>query len=338
MNLRKFLALLLALSVMVFFAACSDDEDPTEPTPPVNEFNLLTAAGDEYYTTYTTASGGVNISASALFTLLTDGNAANDPLIIDYRSATEYNAKHIIGAINISLSALIDNIEDGTITKDQRIVNVCYTGQTASVATGALNLMGYDAQNLTYGMCGVTSDPALVPESNRWVNQIAADEYVPNKTAVAPPGTVVPFPTLNTGKTTAEEIFMQRFRDVNLGSGWGLGFSTVIANPTNYFIVNYWGADDYNNIGHIEGAYQFTPNVSLQADEMLKYLPTDKTIVIYCWTGQTSAQVVAYLRMLGYDAVSMTYGMNGCSFSAIPAGKPRYSAPDPSDAYSAMLE
>ncbi len=227
--------LMLALSMMIFIGACSDDDNPTEATPPVNEFNLLTAVGDDYYTTYTTASGGVNMSASALFTLLTDGNVSNDPLIIDYRSANDYNAKHIIGAINISLSALIAKIDDGTITKDQHIVNVCYTGQTASVATAKLNLMGYDAQNLLFGMCGVTADTNLVPSTDRWVNQIASDEYTPNKTAVAPPSTVVPFPTLNTGKTTAEEVFMARFTEVNLASGWGIGFSTVIANPAELF-------------------------------------------------------------------------------------------------------
>jgi rhodanese-related sulfurtransferase len=336
MNLRKFFILMLALSMMVFIAACSDDDNPTEPTPPVNEFNLLTAVGDDYYTNYTTASGGVNMSASALFTLLTDGNTANDPLILDYRSADVYAAKHIKGAVNVSFSALMDKIEDGTITKDKRILNVCYTGQTASVATATLNLMGYDAQNLLFGMCGITADTNLVPSTDRWVNQIASDEYTPNKTAVAPPTTEVAFPTLNTGKTTAEEIFMARFDEVNLSSGWGIGFSTIIANPSNYFIVNYWGADDYNNIGHIEGAYQFTPNVSLQSGEMLKYLPTDKTIVVYCWTGQTSAQIVAYLRMLGYDAVSMYYGMNGCSYQSLT--KSKYTAPDPPDAYSAILE
>ena len=31
----------------------------------------------------------------------------------------------------------------------------------------------------------------------------------------------------------------------------------------------------------------------------------------YCYTGQTSAVVTAYLRVLGYDAYSLTFGMNG---------------------------
>ncbi len=69
---------------------------------------------------------------------------------------------------------------------------------------------------------------------------------------------------------------------------------------------------------------------------MLQNLPTDKTIVVYCWTGQTSAQVVAYLRMLGYDAVSMYYGMNGCSYQSLT--KSKYSAPDPPDGYATILE
>jgi hypothetical protein len=44
---------------------------------------------------------------------------------------------------------------------------------------------------------------------------------------------------------------------------------------------------------------------------MLKYLPTDKTIVVYCLSGQTSASVVAYLRVLGYNAQSLSFGSNG---------------------------
>ena len=43
--------------------------------------------------------------------------------------------------------------------------------------------------------------------------------------------------------------------------------------------------------------------------EQFSTLPTDKTIVIYCYTGQTAGQTVAGLRMLGLDAVSLNGGM-----------------------------
>ncbi len=45
--------------------------------------------------------------------------------------------------------------------------------------------------------------------------------------------------------------------------------------------------------------------------EDLKTLPTDKTIVVYCYTGQTSANMAAYLQVLGYDAKSLLFGASG---------------------------
>ncbi|PKP52846.1 MAG: hypothetical protein CVT92_07150 [Bacteroidetes bacterium HGW-Bacteroidetes-1] len=43
----------------------------------------------------------------------------------------------------------------------------------------------------------------------------------------------------------------------------------------------------------------------------LKTLPTDKPLALYCYTGQTSSYLAAYLRLLGYDAKSVLYGTNG---------------------------
>jgi rhodanese-related sulfurtransferase len=332
MLLKKLLIFSCAL-VLIFFTACSKDSS-TEPEQKVNEFKLLADVGDVYYTNYTSTSGKpVNLKMSDLFVLLTDTDSNNDPYIIDYRSAADYNFKHIKGAVNMALADLITNVDAGNIPTDKTILNICYTGQNASVATAVLNLLGYDAQNLAFGMCSVTTDTNVVKKSTTWSNQIAADEYTLNKVAVAAPTTEYSFPTLSTGTKTADNVLKARF---TYALTWSVPFSTVIANPTDYCIINYWGADDYNNIGHIEGAYQFTPNVSLKQDQMLKYLPTNKKIAVYCWTGQTSAQVVPYLRMLGYDAYSLTFGVNGFAYSQIPAGKTKYVAPT-SD-YSSVLE
>jgi rhodanese-related sulfurtransferase len=43
--------------------------------------------------------------------------------------------------------------------------------------------------------------------------------------------------------------------------------------------------------------------------ESFNTIPSDKTVVVYCYTGQTAGQTVAALRMLGYDAVSLNGGM-----------------------------
>ena len=69
--------------------------------------------------------------------------------------------------------------------------------------------------------------------------------------------------------------------------------------------------EEYLDPGHIEGAIQYTPSVDLAVDEALKTLPTDKTVVVYCYTGQNSARIAAYLRLLGYDAKSLKFGANG---------------------------
>jgi len=335
MTFKKLIYLILAVS-LVLFSACSE-ESATEPQDePVDEFALVAAVGDVYYTDYTTAAGGVNITMDVLFENLTDNDTSDDPYIIDWRGIDDYNNRHIKGAVNMVLGDLVAKVNDGTIPTDQTVVNVCYSGQTASVATATLNLLGYDAQNLKFGMCGVTDDVDIAIKTDKWTNQIAEDEFTPVKTGPGAPVTAYDFPDPDTGEKTAEDIIKANFS--NVLDGWNIPVATVIADPDAYHILNYWGETDYSGIGHLETAFQYTPTVALQMEELLDTLPTDKPIVVYCWTGQTSAQVTPYLRILGYDAYSMLYGMNGCSFTALPEGKPKYHAPDPSDKFVSVLE
>jgi len=59
--------------------------------------------------------------------------------------------------------------------------------------------------------------------------------------------------------------------------------------------------------GHIETAV----NVPFNGDmwEGTALLPTDKALVSYCYSGQTCNQGIALLRLLGYDAYSIQFGM-----------------------------
>ncbi|MBD3287742.1 hypothetical protein GF337_02965 [candidate division KSB1 bacterium] len=326
---KRLIVLMLVLAVaLVGITGC--DKSSSEPEA-VNEFDLVSAVGDQYYTNYTTASGeGVNVRITAVFDILTDGDTSNDPFIIDCRQPADYNDKHIIGAVNITPGNLVSKIEDGTIPKDRKILNVCYTGQSASAATALLNMLGYEAQNLLFGMCGVDTS---ISGSDKWVKQIATDERAGQMVSDESVATeTYDFPTLNTGEATAEEIMKARFSSY-IGSGWGaISANDVWDNPDDYFIINYWPADKYINPGHIPGAYQFTPKSSLKTTEKLNLLPTDKKVVVYCYTGQTSAQVVTYLKILGYDAYSLLYGVNGFDTNATS----KYSVP--TGDYSAILE
>jgi len=66
---------------------------------------------------------------------------------------------------------------------------------------------------------------------------------------------------------------------------------------------------------------QYTPKEAIAYDVDLTTLPTDKTVVVYCWTGQTSAFLTAYLRILGYNAKSLVFGANGMIYNDLQGHK-----------------
>ena len=120
-------------------------------------------------------------------------------------------------------------------------------------------------------------------------------------------------PAVSTGKTTGAEILKVRIDSI-LAAGYSkcsIDAATVFTNLSQYYIVNYWQAADYSAIGHIPGAVQYTPKADLKLAAFLKTLPTNKTIVVYCYTGQTSANVATILRVMGYDAKRLAFGTHG---------------------------
>ncbi len=82
-----------------------------------------------------------------------------DMTIISCRSATDYANGHIPGAINIGLTALVDNLSK--IDPDAPVYCYCYTGHSAAQAASLLQMLGYDASSLKFGMCSWSADPAI---------------------------------------------------------------------------------------------------------------------------------------------------------------------------------
>lgn len=107
------------------------------------------------------SEGPRTIQAADLFDNLNDGDPDNDPYVISLRSPDDYAKGHIPGAVNMSVSELFTTDNLATIPPDQDVVLVCYTGQTAGQATSALNMLGYEAYSLLFGMSSWTSDPGV---------------------------------------------------------------------------------------------------------------------------------------------------------------------------------
>ncbi|HID34634.1 MAG TPA: rhodanese-like domain-containing protein, partial [Anaerolineae bacterium] len=113
-------------------------------------------AAEDYY------GGGLKfIKAEDLYANLNDGDPDNDPFIISVRAKEDYEKGHIPGAVWISPKELFTPDVLATLPDDREIVVVCYTGQTASQVTSALNMAGYDAYTLLFGMSSWTSDPEV---------------------------------------------------------------------------------------------------------------------------------------------------------------------------------
>ncbi|NOU60138.1 rhodanese-like domain-containing protein [Marinifilum caeruleilacunae] len=237
--------------------------------------------------------------------------------IIDIRSETDYNNGHIDGAINSSLGNIVADAASTT----KPILVACYTGQTAGHAVVALRLSGYtDAKVLKWGMSGWNSTLSASWENNSGATNGANGEGHANwvTTAVETPQTFE-YPTLTSSATTGAAILQERVTAMTSGGFKGVKASDVLTSPANYFINNFWDQADVDKYGHIAGAYRIKP-LSLENDE-LKNLDASATVCTYCWTGQTSSMITAYLSVLGYDAVSLKFGSNNMIYPSLESHK-----------------
>jgi rhodanese-related sulfurtransferase len=246
-------------------------------------------------------------------------NATGQVYIIDIRSATDFASGHITNAHNVALANILTHIEEVDLSSYTKVAIVCYTGQTAGFAASLLRLMGYNKVfSMKWGMCAWHSDFA-----GGWNNAIAngnafASQFTTTATAKAEKGDM---PVLSTGKTTGQEILEARVEAV-LAEGFApasVNSQTLFGNLTGYYIVNYWPANQYTDPGHVPGAVQYTPKESIKLVVDLKTLPANKPVAVYCYTGQTSAFLTAYLRLLGYDAKSVLFGTNGMIYDQMVA-------------------
>lgn len=234
----------------------------------------------------------------------------NNILVIDMRSEAEYNAGHIEGAINVGFSNLIHFFENSINPPAfSNIVITCQTGQSAGFATSLLRMLGYkNVYSLKWGMSSWTKSLA----DTKWSKNIGSKYQEKLTTETTPKPEFSAYPQILTTDTLGYAIVRKRAIEI-LNNGffhYAIKNDALFEKPESFFTINYWPENQYNK-GHVPEAIQFTPKKSLSRITFLQSLPTDRTIVTYCYTGQHSAYVTAYLAMLGYNAKSLLYGANG---------------------------
>lgn len=301
----KFLLVLLAITAL-FITGCSEDTSaPVEDDSAsltlrnylvANDMDLPDVLADVYM-----LAGDLH------------GNEANYH-IMDIRSSSAYNTGHITTSVLSSLSTIVTDAAAAT----NPIVVVCSSGQTAGHAVIALRLSGYsDATVLKFGISSWNADfdgwtancLNLGPPSGNWVaapGNIAAD-------------TDHGYPSISASATDGAGILAERVSAMLAGGFKAVVASTVLATPSAYYINNYWESTDVTTYGNITGARRINP-MGIE-DGMIAHNDHGATVVTYCWTGQTSSLVTAYLTVLGYDALSLKYGANNMIYDTLTAHK-----------------
>ncbi|RKZ30095.1 hypothetical protein DRQ36_06690 [bacterium] len=244
----------------------------------------------------------------------------DDYYIMDIRSQGDYDTLgHIDGAVH---SSLADIVTDAASCGGLPIVVCCYTGQSAAHAVVALRLSGYDdAKSLKFGM---SSWNAIF---DKWTSNTGniGDGHTNWSTGATATLSTFDYPEISTSSTDGATILAERVDALLEGGFKGVTATDVLDTPTDYFINNFWAEADVSTYGHIAGAYRIMEDLTIAAGGFANLDPNE-TIVTYCWTGQTSSIVTAYLTVLGYEAKSLKFGANAMIYDQLTSGK--WSAPE----------
>ncbi|SBW08384.1 conserved exported hypothetical protein [uncultured delta proteobacterium] len=233
------------------------------------------------------------VKADKLFSMM---QAGEDMVILDIRRPDDYGKNHLKGAVNLSFfdTSIPDALDK--IPDDKPVMVYCYTGQTASQVTALLNISGKMAKNVQSGF-------------NNAITKTEGHAALLEQTANPLPGGTYP---VDPG---VKEVLTVYFRDKMALDGTPFANFNVTAKTVksivdekndDYLILSVRRADDYAK-GHIPTAVNIPFGQGME--EGLVKLPKDKKIVVYCYSGQTSSQTMAVLRMMGYEAYSMSGGM-----------------------------
>ncbi len=300
--MKKLLALMLIFS-MFFVMGCSEDE--------VDEFDTLV--------TYLEGDNGGYINNMGSW-IKNSGNVGAtetkidfaDYTVLDLRKVEDFTPMHIADAINVNMTTMFDEAENAT----KPILVTCYSGQSASYAHTLLRIKGYEAYVMKFGMSAY--DATL----DKWTDNCKETYAGDLVTTASPTLPSFDYPELDTGEKDAEDILEARIDEAI--AAWSAGMlinaSDVFGSEDSYNIMNYWTNDNYTGYGHVNGSYQLDPN-TLSLDENLSVFDPEGGNVLYCWTGQTAAASIAYLKVIGYDVKSIKFGFNIINWAGLSSHK-----------------
>ncbi len=306
---RKPFRLLLIIIFPLFFLSCLTDSDPIEIDMNLSD-NLILLQ-------YLESKG--DFINDIIGPMTFDADIVNSGLnffkIIDLRAEQKYLNGHIPNSVNVSRDSIFNYVENN-IPDSILVVLVSESGQLSGYISSLFWLAGYNnIYSLTFGMASWHSDFAaeVFDELNLISSSLditkTNQEYAKLDFQSLPEITLK-YPS-NMQQSLLERIkgvANQTFMSEKIGAGSDNPYLICYGHINLYKAHSIEGSDAGH--GHPIGAvlYRDALVYDLRSSNDLQTLPPKRKIVIYTFSGQLSAYVVAYLRVLGYDAYSLKYG------------------------------
>jgi len=300
----------ITLLAIFFLLICASPQVVMADDPP-ESLGIIRQAAANYFP-YEQCQ--YRIAADDLYDLLHDGDPTNDPLTVSLQTRAEYERGHIPGAVNLPWDEITDVAQlQALIPKDRLTVLYCNHCVHSAQISAILNLLGYNTLDLAYGFESWTQNKIVIPD--HFDPACVCEHVMETKTHSAE--LTYRYPQLDvTGNTRAEIIataanaYLASERDTHSTiCPCDLEALLTDDDPANDpFVLSLQWPEGYAT-GHIPGAVNI-PRWELFQLENLSRLPTDRPIVVCCYLGFTSSQVVAILNMMGYEALVSLHGMS----------------------------
>lgn len=277
-------------------------------------------------------------------------------LLLDIRSENEFANGRIGTSINISADSLIIYFQNINPYEFSKIVIISTTGQHAAFCTSILRLLKYDnVYSMNFGMAYWNSQfsnewfNALKTDLFWFLH-----DYYPKAEFSNLPFLQVDNVNetenqiLNRARTLLSMEFDELCLD-NLENELTINFTTIDYNyyeivfnasgkatkdlsdevtlicysNISLYYINIEGIPFRSNVYHshpVESVLYLNTEMGesdIRSGEFLQTIPSNEKIFVYSYSGQRSAYLTAYLRMLGYEAKSMVFGACNILYSSM---------------------
>jgi rhodanese-related sulfurtransferase len=279
----------------------------------------------------------------------------NSYLIIDVRNEFDFLVGHIENAVNVEPKKLLEFINSKDLNNYSKIVIISESGQSAAYYTALLRIGGFTkVYSMEYGMAIWHQNFADIWLNATRDFRTGSNNFT-NEDYPKPDPANLPKLSFENSNKSAKEKIEERI-NILLAAGFNEklsdssdilkfnsntlddGQASIVVETvyrhydyssdtfTNYFIVSFGNNYLYKahslegpfaGQGHLPSAVKYLPMLDLISTNDLQTLPTNNIVAVYDVNGQVSPKIVAYLRVLGYDAKSMLFGANNLFYSRV---------------------